>query len=110
MEIKELQVKHMNEDIVDLINKFCIEIHGRDSDSITYRGFMPYHYLNFNQYLSNNFTRLNEAFNGYREVYYSNLDIVSIVTVEGDIYITLFDTVEAYNEDMAKSLEFYKEN
>lgn len=107
--VLEKDPNHNNDAINDLINKFCTNIQEKEN-STTYKGLSPNNYLNFDRHLTNDFKPMHGAFNGYREVYYSQSDLCSVETVEGDIYITLFDNIEAYNSDYEKSLEFYEEN
>lgn len=98
---------HANEEINKLINNFCTSLEKRNGRSL-YRGSAT-NYLGFSRYLTDDFKPMNKAFNGYREVYYSESNLCSVTTVEGDVIIIIFDNIEAFEKGYQESNKFYDE-
>lgn len=94
--------------IEKLIDTFCTKKRKKEGKTI-YEGY-TYNYTNFDRYLSDDFKPIVEAFNGYREIYFSKKQLCSVTTVEGDIYITLYDNQQAYEDDYSHTVEFYKDS
>lgn len=91
-----------------------IEVYGetreeREDGVVLYRG-MEFNYRGFGENLTSDFKRLDEAFNGYREVYFSESQLCSVELVEGDITVVDYKTKENYDTGYVKAVKFYKEN
>lgn len=106
--VLEEQPEHENEFINKLINDFCTGVENREGKKL-YRGNAQ-NYLGFSRYLTEDFKPMNEAFNGYREVYYSRDNLSSVTTCEGDVTIVLYNDITEYEKGYEESLKFYEEN
>lgn len=107
--VLDIKPSHKNDFINNLITKFCDDVE-KGKDKILFKGLLPNNYLNFDKYLNENFKAHYPAFNGYREVYFSDKDLVIVSTVEGDIYISIFNSQDDYKKGYKDMVRFYEEN
>lgn len=92
-----------------VIGAYCDKVGEKREGSTLYRGSALI-YMNFGRNLDANFKPLKEAFNGYREEYFSRKDLCKVSTCEGDIMVTVYDNEKEYNKGYDSAVKFYLDN
>lgn len=102
--VLEIKPSHSNEFINNLINNTCTDTR-QEQNRILYTGSFRgnYHYT----MLENGFKYVSEWSNGHRDVYVSKSDKAIVTYCEGDISLSLHDTIEDYENEIDTCTKFY---
>lgn len=101
---------HSSDFVNNLIIKLCHDMR-EESNRVLYTGSIGQSKLiNFRELFENGFTYVSNWSDAYNEVFISDVHNVIITTCEGDLFISLPYSREAYENELEHAKKFYEEN
>ena len=101
---------HSSDFVNNLIIKLCDDLR-EESNRVLYTGSIGQSKLiNFRELFENGFTYVSNWSDAYNEVFISDVHNVIITTCEGDLFISLPYSSEAYENELEHTKKFYEEN
>lgn len=99
--------KHSNDEINKFINLHCIDAEEREGYFI-FSGSVRTLSGDDRYRIPEGFTYVNEWSNGFREVFVSKEHLAMITVCEGDLFVVLYHSDEAYEKGYKEAEAFYQ--